>query len=411
MFDAERALDYPRSMLSMLVAALSLWSGDVSGTALENIELRATDSMNRYQLLLGETIAWNVFCSAAPGQVSCTYDPQTSTVTPMKLVLTGAKGFVVAAEERLLLQRTAENWEVRTSSTGELVAEIFTEPQLEAALEPKLSPRERRSIAAVALILLAFEDNEELRAPSADAPREPRSKLGFSPVLGIAMQLISPLPNSGAFSRNNAGFFTFRLGVGFLERLELTLDFSVGGRGLDAAVLADRIGESGTIDTLSNTTCCDNTTVGGDASATLTMLSLRYAFSNDSLRPYLGVAAGMRYEPVIFRSPDLLRVCAGSGEENCHAATGWSIEGPNVAYLAGAVAGVTYTLFGSTFTGFELFAEAQAHATFWAEPELAFDGDVVPESLRAYERWDALDYGGPVLDIAVLAGVALRLSL
>ncbi len=397
-------------MLSVLVAGMSLFIGDISGTALEEIELRTTVSAKRFELYLGETIVWNVFCSAHDSQISCTYDPRTSTVAPMKLLINGPRGIVVAEEQRFTVERELEKWLVRTSSSAELIAEIYVAPALEASFAPELSQPMRRVLAGLALVLYVFEANGI--EPSPAAPTYPGlERVGLNPVLGLGYLLNSPFPSKNTVSRKNNHQFLLRVGLAFLDSFELTFDFAVGGRTLDASVIERSLGVPGSIGTLElNTFSGENSTLSG-ASGISSTLALKYNFASEGLRIYAGIFAGIRYEPMVFSSPDLLRACNGDGSSICRAASGYGIEAPNTAYTFGPLFGVVQPLVTTFAYSFEMFLETRAHATFWVEPQLLFDGDVVPEALLAYERWQELDYGSPVFDISVMAGVAIRFSL
>jgi hypothetical protein len=229
----------------------------------------------------------------------------------------------------------------------------------------------------------------------------------------LGAQISSPIQSTGTLDRRNGGAFLIQLGADLGRRVQLSIDLALTGRSFDTGALRRELGADGSVGTLTSYT--NGRTAAGlsGAGGLWSTLSFRWSPNDWTIRPYFGVLAGLRYEPLLFESADFQAACAGTAESDlfCGATRGYAIEAPTTGWTLGPLAGVRTALFYGEKTGLELRFEARGHATFWGRPKLRFDGEVTEESLRAYGRWSALEYGDPVFDLTTLALLELRFGI
>lgn len=403
--------DDPNSSLSTL-----------NGLRLESLELRELETrrgVETFTLAEHGEPAWAVACESSrdrTARISCLFDPATrsSSVAPIRLRMSAAEdhlytGQAITPQESYQLEGPAP-WIVRTSSTT--IAEINSKPTLELRLAPGLSKKEKQTIAALALALEVLREHAlaTLAGPKKMPAVHPSN---YAAVVGLGAHVLTPFDTSRTLGRVNAGGLDLHLGAALGERLEIGVELALGSRALDARALRQILGANGELGTLANYSNRDNSTGLSGASALWFHLSARYQLAAWPVRPYAGLFAGFRYEPLLFKSDKFLEACtpAPEGELVCGASQGYAIEAASRAFSLGPILGARTNLSRSDRFAIDLRLEAQGHTTLWSNPDLRFEGDVSEESLQTYDRWKNISYGSPTFDLIFQAAIDIRILL
>lgn len=392
----------------------------LNGLRLETLELQDLELRRGHEsfaLAADGAPAWIVACESNT-RIHCFFDPATrsSTAAPIRLRLSANSdrsfsGQAITADESYQLEGPTP-WVVRTSST--VIAEISSQPQLELRLAPELSQKQKQTIAALALALEVLREHA-LQAEFAAPPRARSEERpgNYAAIFGLGAHVLTPFDTRSTLGRVNAGALDLRLGAALSENFELAFEVALGSRALDARALSQTLGARGDLGTLANYTNRRGGTGLSGASALWFHLSARYQLADGPVRPYAGLFAGLRYEPLLFKSDHFLEACTPtpSGDLACGASQGYAIEAASRAFSLGPILGARTRLARSDRFAVDLRLEAQGHTTLWSNPELRFEGDVTSEALQTYERWRAIDYGSPTFDLLFLAAIDVRILI
>lgn len=381
---------------------------------------------------------------------------QTSTEAVLALAATASvgapyRGWALTRTSSVPLESDQrDHWMVRSSSTGEALAWLSrADPP---HFRDGMSPASQRGLAAILLVLSSASD---LRAdPQLGRPRPGLVRLasdGWSPPPGrealaarfqrlggaslarAFLDLGRPLPAqdpeleaqlqmerydaqegwgvslamgswaliplgdpAASLPRESTGVFITTLGFDLGRRLEAHFAFGWGGRSLDDAALERRLGP-GRVEDLTHFETA-NASYSGSVGSLHVMGGLRYAVADWAWRPYVGLFAGRRMEFFKFDSPDVPASC---GDQSCPHRAGFRIAAPTGGWVVAPALGIRRALIHGEHLGLEVRAEALAHVTFWGRPPLFYQGEVTPGGLEAYQRFRALDDGGPALALGL----------